>query len=78
MDIQPFIYGHSGAFSTREKKWNRDKTFYLLPILKTYKVATFCLTPMPHTTHLLLLSHFGLTPSIFHPTQQMHKTGFIH
>ena len=26
-------------------------TFYLLPILKTYEAATFCLTPMlqPHT-----------------------------
>ena len=28
MGIQPFIYGHSGAFSTREKKWNRDISFW--------------------------------------------------
>ena len=33
--IQPFTYGHSCAFSTREKKWNRDisrcsKLFYII------------------------------------------------
>ena len=57
MGIQPFIYGHSYAFSTREKKWNRDITFYLFPILKTYESATLCLTQSysPHT--FLLLSH---------------------
>ena len=52
MDIQPFIYGHFSAFSTREKKWNRDITFYLLPILKTYEATTFCLTQMLQPPHL--------------------------
>ena len=35
-------------------------TFYLLPILKTYEAATFCLTPMlqPHTFLLLISSTF--------------------
>ena len=44
MCIQPFIYGHFGAFFIREKKWNRDITFYLLMILKTYEAATFYFT----------------------------------
>ena len=50
--IQPFTYGHSCAFSTREKKWNRDITFYLMPIIKTYEAATFDLPPMLQPPHL--------------------------
>ena len=50
--IQPFIYGHSGAFSTHEKKWNRDIPFYLLPILKTYQAATFLPHPNAIAPHL--------------------------
>ena len=42
--IEPFIYGHFRAFSTREKKWNRDITFYLMLIIKTYEAAMLCLT----------------------------------
>ena len=52
MGIQPFIYGHSGAFPTRKKKWNRDMTFYLMPILKMYEATTFFLTQMLQSTHL--------------------------
>ena len=56
--IQPFIYGHSSAFSTRKKKWNRDITFYFLPIHKTYEAATFGLPKMLLPSHtFLLLSH---------------------
>ena len=54
--IQPFIYGHSCAFSTREKKRNRDITFYPMPMLKTYEAATFCL-PQCHLHTFLLLIH---------------------
>ena len=42
--IEPFIYGHFREFSTREKKWNRDITFYLMLIIKTYEAAMLCLT----------------------------------
>ena len=52
MGIQPFIYGLFRAFFTREKKWNRDITFYLMPIIKTYEAATFDLTPMLQPPHL--------------------------
>ena len=34
------------------KKWNRDITFHLLPIIKTYEAATFFLNPMLQPTHL--------------------------
>ncbi len=37
----PFIYGHFRAFFKHEKKWNRDITFYLIPIIKTYETQTF-------------------------------------
>ena len=50
--IQPFIHGLSRAFSTHEKKWNRDITFYLIPIIKTYETVTFFLTPMLLPPHL--------------------------
>ena len=50
--IQPFIYGLSRAFSTREKKWNRDITCYRMPIHKTYETVTFFLTPMLLPPHL--------------------------
>ena len=35
-----------------QKKWNRDITFHLLPIIKTYEAATFFLNPMLQPTHL--------------------------
>ena len=43
MGIQPFIYGHSGAFSTHEKKWNRD-----IPstISNVQYVRSACIFPM--------------------------------
>ena len=34
------------------KKWNRDTTFYLLLILKTYETATFYFTQMSKPPHL--------------------------
>ena len=34
------------------KKWNRDITFYLLLILKTYEIATFYFTQMSKPPHL--------------------------
>ena len=34
------------------KKWNRDITFYLLLILKTYETATFYFTQMSKPPHL--------------------------
>ena len=52
MCIQPFIYGHFGAFFILEKKWNRDIIFYLLTIIKTYETVTFCLTQIPQSPHL--------------------------
>gem|GEM_PF-6580267 len=35
-----YIWAFSRIFHTR-KKWNRDITFYFLPIHKTYEAATF-------------------------------------
>lgn len=47
----------SEYFSTLHIRIKSDITFYLLPITKTYKATTFCLTQMlqPHT--FLLLTH---------------------
>ena len=36
----PYIWAFSRIFHTR-KKWNRDITFYFLPIHKTYEAAAF-------------------------------------
>ena len=69
--IQPFIYGLSRAFSTREKKWNRDITFYLFPIHKTYEAATFGLIQM-----LLPLNFFITEPILC--LKYRHKIGWLH
>ena len=69
--IQPFIYGLSRAFSTREKKWNRDITFYLFPIHKTYEAATFGLI------QILLPPNFFITEPIL-CLKYRHKIGWLH
>ncbi|CDE87014.1 unknown [Prevotella sp. CAG:891] len=70
MGIQPFIYGHSGAFSTHEKNeigiflqlfpmFNmyaaRVFSRYRMPIHKTYEAATFDLPKMLLPSHTFLL-----------------------
>ena len=41
MDVQAFIYRHSGAFSTHSKKWNRDTFFYLLGFIQAKHYSNF-------------------------------------
>ena len=55
MGNQPLSTGIPVRYS-HAKKWNRDTTFYLLLILKTYETATFTLLKCqsPHTFLLLI------------------------
>ena len=45
-----------------QKKWNRDITFYLMPISKTYEASSFCLSQMLRTNAFLLLSRTIAAP----------------
>ena len=43
---KPFVYGYSGTFMKRIKKWNRDNLFCLIPINKKYKLQAWEFLPL--------------------------------
>ena len=53
MSIQPFIYGHSGAFSTREKKMKSGYDFLSHTDYQNVRSSNFfaspkCYSPTPY------------------------------